>query len=106
MVLRKLSKLDLNLLHVFEAVRERFDSFTSERIMCFSMSDFAEAVLLAPLIGAINRIGSRITVRNHFVSERHPASESSPAHKWVRRLLEDCFPPVCEVSRSSPDHLQ
>ncbi|MEW6645221.1 MAG: LysR family transcriptional regulator [Pseudomonadota bacterium] len=225
------------------ATHERFDPRTSERIMCFSMSDFAEAVVLAPLIGAINRLGSRITVRNHFVAERdlysglasgevdfaveshplgeadlgsrllfrdefvcvmrkghpalsealsferylalrhlhvsnrprvanlvdgalsrlkckrhvavhvehclaagailaqsdlcltipmsfvehflpadrfavvqrpfrmpplqtwlywHPASENSPAHKWVRRLLEDCFPPVREVSRSRP----
>lgn len=139
MVLRNLSKLDLNLLHVFEAVyseasttraaeslnvtqpavsnslarlrdvfgdplfiragqgiaptplaqslidpirqaltsldrtlaaHERFDPLTSERIICFSMSDFAEAVVLSPLIGEINRIGSRIAVRNHFMAER------------------------------------
>lgn len=139
MVLRNLAKLDLNLLHVFEAVyaeasitraaetlnvtqpavsnslarlrdifgdqlfvrarqgvaptplaetligpvrealtaldrtlarHERFDPVVSERVVCFSMSDYAEAVVLAPFVGVLNRLGSTLSVRNHFMSER------------------------------------
>lgn len=96
------------------ALHERFDPLTSERIMTFSMSDFAEAVVLAPLVGEINRIGSRITVRNHFVAEReldsglasgeidfavesHPLAEPGLGR---RLLFRDEF--VCVVRKGHP----
>ncbi|MEO5321980.1 LysR family transcriptional regulator [Mesorhizobium sp. CC13] len=96
------------------ATHEPFDPLTSERILCFSMSDFAEAVVLAPLIGEINRLGSKVTVRNHFVAERdlysglasgeidfavesHPLGDPDLGN---RLLFSDEF--VCVMRRNHP----
>ncbi|MDI6028909.1 LysR family transcriptional regulator [Corticibacterium sp. UT-5YL-CI-8] len=104
----------LSALQLAFGTHEAFDPEVSRRIMCFSMSDFAEAVLLSPLIGEISRLGSRIEVQNHFVSEREIntrlasgeldfAVESHPLEEpGLNRalLIEDAF--VCVVRRDHP----
>lgn len=93
---------------------ETFDPATSERILRFSMSDFAEAVLLAPLVGEISRAGSAMEVENFLVPERELHSKLAsgeldfaiefrpPAEANLRRLLltEDEF--VCVMRRGHP----
>lgn len=96
------------------ATHERFDPLTSERIMSFSMSDFAEAVVLAPVIGEVSRLGSAITIRNRFVAERdlysglasgeidfavesHPLAEADLSR---RLLFRDEF--VCVMRKDHP----
>lgn len=96
------------------AMHEGFDPLTSERIMSFSMSDFAEAVVLAPVIGVVNRLGSKITIRNHFSAERdlysglasgeidfavesHPLAEADLGR---RLLFKDEF--VCVMRKGHP----
>lgn len=96
------------------AAHQCFDPAASERIMSFSMSDFAEAMILAPFVGAVNRRASRITIRNNFIAERdlcfglasgeidfaiesHPLREPDMGN---RLLLEDEF--VCVMRADHP----
>ena len=93
---------------------EAFDPLTSRRILRFSMADFAEALLLAPLIGEISRLGSPMEVENYFVADRELQSklasgeldfaiESHPLREPnLRRslLLQDEF--VCVLRRGHP----
>jgi DNA-binding transcriptional LysR family regulator len=96
------------------ARHERFDPLASERIVSFSMSDYAEAVVLGPFVGELNRLGSRLTVRNRFLAERdlfpglasgeidfavesHPLAEDGFGQ---RLLFSDEF--VCVMRRDHP----
>ncbi|TKT75731.1 LysR family transcriptional regulator [Aquamicrobium sp. LC103] len=93
---------------------ETFDPATSQRILRFSMSDFAEAVLLAPLIGEISSAGSPMEVENFYVPERELHSRLAsgeldfaiefrpPSEPNLRRLLlmEDEF--VCVMRLGHP----
>jgi len=93
---------------------EPFDPATSHRILRFSMSDFAEAILLAPLVGELSSTGSRMKVENFFVPERdlHEKLASGeldfaiefrpPSEPNLRRvlLMEDEF--VCVMRSGHP----
>lgn len=104
-----LSKLQ----HAFSEY-EAFDPVRSQRILCLSMSDFAEAILLPLFVGELGRTGSRLEVQNHFIPQHEIQSrlasgeldfaiESDPLDGMnLERLLllEDEF--VCVVREGHP----
>lgn len=77
---------------------EPFDPATSRRILRFSMSDFSEAVMLAPLVRELGRIGSAMEVENWFVGEREIGARLASGE--LDFAIESCPPSEPSLHRA------